>query len=162
AHDAWRHLRRVGHGLWSKPARWGYALLMVVGIGAAGVGVTMIATSTYAAYASDINNPQAILTKKSTGTTILDRNGKVLYQVYGASTRVPVEIDKTPELLVNATLAAEDPDFFKHAGISWRGMARALWTDITQHGVVEGGSTLTQQLVKNTLLTPDRTPLRKA
>ncbi len=102
------------------------------------------------------------MNKKNTGTTILDRNGKVLYQVYGATNKVPVAFDTTPKPLVNATLAAEDSQFFEHAGISWRGTARALYEDLSHHSTVQGGSTLTQQLVKNTLLTPDRTVVRKA
>jgi 1A family penicillin-binding protein len=162
AEDVWRLSKQAGRALGSKAARRIYIAMLILGLAAASTAAVVFASNTYAVYASDLNNPSALLTKKNTGTTILDRNGKVLYQMYGATTREPLEFSKTPQPVINATLAAEDPEFFQHSGISWRGSARALWVDITHGSAAEGGSTLTQQLVKNTLLTSDRTPLRKA
>ncbi|MGH3026837.1 MAG: transglycosylase domain-containing protein, partial [Gaiellaceae bacterium] len=61
----------------------------------------------------------------------------------------------------HATVAIEDKRFYEHRGVDVRGMARALWSDITHGGTVQGGSTITQQLVKQTYLTSQKTIARK-
>lgn len=94
-------------------------------------------------------------------TKILDRNGKLIYEVYADQRRSPVKLEDLPDHLKNATIAIEDKEFFKHYGFSYTGIARAAWKIVTR-GKLEGGSTLTQQLVKNSLLTPERTLKRKA
>ena len=76
--------------------------------------------------------------------------------------RVPVSLDAAPKVLVDAIIATEDRAFYKHEGISIRGIARALWTDLRKKSLTAGGSTLTQQLVKNLFLTHERTFRRKA
>lgn len=75
--------------------------------------------------------------------------------------RWPVAVDDVPEDLVEAVLAAEDATFFEHAGLSVSGIARALWVNLTGGEIRQGGSTLTQQLVKNLYLSPERTVARK-
>lgn len=76
--------------------------------------------------------------------------------------RIPVVIDAVPEDLIWAVLAAEDEGFFDHAGLSPAGIARAAWKNLRGGEVTQGGSTLTQQLVKNLYLTHERTLGRKA
>ncbi len=76
--------------------------------------------------------------------------------------RRPVAAEDLPESLVRAVLAAEDATFFKHQGLSLRGIARAVWVNLRQRELAQGGSTLTQQLVKNLFLTHERTFARKA
>ncbi len=76
--------------------------------------------------------------------------------------RVLVSFDQVPPKLVHALLAVEDRDFYDHWGVSIRGIARALWTNVKTGAVKQGGSTLTQQLVKNFYLTSERTLTRKA
>jgi len=73
----------------------------------------------------------------------------------------PIKLTDAPSVLVDAVLAAEDHRFFQHAGLDLRGLARALWANVRAGRVTEGGSTITQQLVKNRLLTPHRTVMRK-
>jgi penicillin-binding protein 1B len=75
--------------------------------------------------------------------------------------RVLVRRDELPESLVQALLAVEDRRFFEHAGVDLRGIARAVVANIRAGGAVQGGSTLTQQLVKNFILTPERSLSRK-
>ena len=75
--------------------------------------------------------------------------------------RLLVRLDEVPEQLVQALIAIEDRKFYKHHGIHPRGMGRAVVSALTGHGV-QGGSTLTQQLVKNFFLSPERTLRRKA
>lgn len=94
-------------------------------------------------------------------TKLFDRNGKLLYEIYAGTRRSPVKIDELPAYIKNATIAIEDKDFYKHSGFSFTGIARSVYKIVTR-GKVEGGSTLTQQLVKNALLSPERTIRRKA
>ncbi|MGI9574377.1 penicillin-binding protein 1B [Alloalcanivorax xenomutans] len=75
--------------------------------------------------------------------------------------RVYVPLDRVPPLMVKMLLATEDQDFYEHHGVSLRGLARAMLANIKAGRLVQGGSTLTQQLVKNFWLTQDRTLLRK-
>lgn len=75
--------------------------------------------------------------------------------------RLLVRLPEVPPALVQALLTLEDRDFYRHRGVSVRAIARALWADVRAGAVVQGGSTLTQQLVKNYFLTADRTVWRK-
>lgn len=75
--------------------------------------------------------------------------------------KIAVQFTDIPDNLRNAVLAVEDRRFFSHNGIDWRGIARALKADLDQGEVVQGGSTLTQQLIKNAFLSSDRTLSRK-
>ncbi len=76
--------------------------------------------------------------------------------------RSPVSLSQVPEELIWAVLAAEDEKFFRHSGLSLSGISRAAWVNLRGGGVSQGGSTLTQQLVKNLYLTSERTLSRKA
>lgn len=73
----------------------------------------------------------------------------------------PIQLAAAPKVLVDAVLAAEDHRFFQHGAVDVRALARATWANLTSGRVIQGGSTITQQLVKNRLLTPERTVLRK-
>lgn len=93
-------------------------------------------------------------------TNIFDRNGELLYTIYAQRNQIYVPLDKIPEDLQNATISIEDKDFYNHGAVDLRGIARALYVN-TFTDKTQGGSTLTQQLVKNSLLTPERTVTRK-
>lgn len=96
-----------------------------------------------------------------TSTHIYDRNGELLYEIYREQNRTPVALEELPESLVDATISIEDKDFYHHHGISiFGGMLRAI-KDTYLTGELQGGSTLTQQLVKSALLSPERTIERK-
>jgi len=99
---------------------------------------------------------------KATDAVILDP--PLLASYYGPDLleRRPVALSEVSPELVAAILAAEDETFFRHPGISLTGTARALWVNMRGHGVRQGGSTLTQQLVKNLYLTQERTISRKS
>ncbi len=160
-HDLQSLARQLRRGLWGRRMRSLY-LAIITAIALAGVATgTLVMASTMALHAKDLSSPAALMSVKRTGTTILDRNGQVLFQGYGAQNIQPVTLNDMPKSLKDATLAAEDPDFYEHRGYSLRAMARAAWVDITKRGKIEGGSTLTQQLVKNSLLTSDKTFERK-
>jgi len=93
-------------------------------------------------------------------TKILDRNGKLIYEIYSDQRRTPVDLKDLPDYLKEATISIEDKDFYKHHGFSFTGIGRAAFNTIFKRKL-QGGSTLTQQLVKVTLLTPERTVRRK-
>jgi len=94
-------------------------------------------------------------------TRILDRRGRLLYEIYVDKNYNPVEISEIPDYMIKATLAVEDDKFFQHSGIRLDSIIRALKNNITNNDSLQGGSTITQQLVKNTLLTSERTLSRK-
>ena len=75
--------------------------------------------------------------------------------------RVLIKLDEAPDLLLKALFATEDRNFYDHYGVSGRGILRAMWANLRAGGIVQGGSTLTQQLVKNFFLTSERTWWRK-
>ena len=76
--------------------------------------------------------------------------------------RVLIKLSEAPPALLNGLFASEDRDFYQHFGISMRGIVRAIWTNVIAGGMVQGGSTITQQLVKNFYLTKERSLSRKA
>jgi penicillin-binding protein 1C len=91
---------------------------------------------------------------------IYDRNGKLIYEIYAEKRRQEVPLSQIPEKMINATLAIEDAGFYNHFGFDIRGIIRGLYRTIIEKRL-QGGSTLTQQLVKNVLLSPERTWTRK-
>lgn len=107
-------------------------------------------------------SPRDLVTRKvDVSTKIYDRSGVLLYQIYKDQNRTPVNLASIPNVVKAATLASEDADFYTNHGFSIKGILRAIFSDITNKGFAAGGSTITQQLVKNTLLTPQKTILRK-
>lgn len=112
----------------------------------------------------DLPNPYRLKNYKAipVSTQILDRNGELLYNVFSEENRKPVKLGSLPKYIPQATIAIEDASFYQHGGISiFGGIARAIKdTFILQKGL-QGGSTLTQQLVKSALLSPERTVRRK-
>lgn len=95
-----------------------------------------------------------------TQTIFYDRNGVKLYETSGAHQPIPVQLNQVPRSLVLATLAAEDSDFYKHRGVNPVAVARAAYKNVFTDEQ-QGGSTITQQLIKNTYLSSDRTASRK-
>lgn len=75
--------------------------------------------------------------------------------------RILIKREEAPDYLIKALLASEDRDFYRHHGVSLRGIARAIWANMRARGMVQGGSTITQQLVKNFYLTSERSLSRK-
>jgi len=94
-------------------------------------------------------------------TKIFDRNGKLIYEIYTDKKRTPISLSEMPANLKNATISIEDKYFYTNQGISITGIARAIFNTIFKRQL-QGGSTITQQLVKNAFLTNDRTVRRKA
>ncbi len=94
-------------------------------------------------------------------TKIYDRNGALLFDVFVGQNRSPVPLSDIPKVVRDATIAIEDKNFYKHSGINpIGGIVRALYASVLNRKI-QGGSTITQQLVKSALLTPERTLTRK-
>lgn len=94
-------------------------------------------------------------------TKVYDRNGNLLFDIFVGENRSPVPLSDIPEVVRNATIAIEDKTFYTHAGINpVGGIIRALYASVLNKKL-QGGSTITQQLVKSALLTPERTVTRK-
>lgn len=93
-------------------------------------------------------------------TKLFDRNGKLIYEIYADKRSTPVKLEELPPYVKDATISIEDKDFYRHYGVSFTGVVRAAYNTVFRRKL-QGGSTLTQQLVKNALLTPERTVKRK-
>ncbi len=91
---------------------------------------------------------------------IFDREGRLLYTIFSNENRTKIPLSEIPKSVQYATVASEDKDFYRHGAIDLRGIIRSIVV-ITTKRELQGGSTLTQQLVKNSLLTPERTVQRK-
>lgn len=94
-------------------------------------------------------------------TVIYDATGAQLATFHGVENRFPVSLDKVPPVVTAAVVSGEDRKFFVHKGIDPLGIARALWADVRHKGVTQGGSTITQQYVKNAYVGTDYTLWRK-
>lgn len=125
-----------------------------------GIGVFLLVIGMFFWYSRDLPMPDRVRRIEGFSTVILDRNEKPLYDLYSEENRIPVPFSDIPDNLKKATIAIEDKDFYKHQGFDPKGMLRAAFYILTLRGL-QGGSTLTQQLVKNVLLTSERTLPRK-
>jgi penicillin-binding protein 1A len=101
------------------------------------------------------------LAEPANRSTVRARDGSVLAVLHDEENRSNVSIDQIPKHTMKAVLDVEDARFYVHGGVDLRSTVRALATNVSAGGVLEGGSTITQQLVKNALLTPDRQVGRK-
>lgn len=135
------------------------SIFRTTGLAVIGVGLIVTGLTWYAV--KDMPNPRSLTTGEyPESSRIFDRNGKLLYEFYGDKRRVPVKLSEIPDNFKKATLAIEDKDFYTHGGFDFRGILRGLYRTIFEKRL-QGGSTLTQQLVKNALLTQERTITRK-
>jgi penicillin-binding protein 1A len=126
-------------------------------------GGTLLAAGGWAWRSIDrsLPDPKDVFTYARPGTiTIKAEDGTILQQV-GPATYDKLELEDTPKQLVDAFLAAEDRRFYKHHGIDFKSIARAFGANIWARDVVEGGSTITQQLARLVFLTQDQTMGRK-
>lgn len=145
--------------LWFKNLKWWQKTALILGpILAILVIIPLI---TYAYFARDIADKERLMNRNNTGVVLFDKNGEVIYQRGRAKHRDIVPLAEISPHLKQALLASEDKNFYNHSGISLTSMLGALYANITTGGKNFGGSTLTQQLAKNTLLTNQKSYLRK-
>lgn len=94
-------------------------------------------------------------------TQIFDRHGELLYEIFADQNRTPIKLADLPAYVPQAAIAIEDKNFYHHWGFDIQGIVRALRNNFTKESSLAGGSTITQQLVKNALLTSEKTLQRK-
>lgn len=133
-------------------------LLVIVIIGMAGL---LFGTGLFVYYASSAPKLDKALLKDPIASEIYDMNGELVTKV-GVENRDYVEYEGIPDIVKDAVLATEDNRFFKHPGIDIIRIGGAVISNITDGFGSQGGSTLTQQIIKNQFLTIDKTPKRKA
>ena len=151
--------------LWLRIVKWGAI------VGFAGM-LLMVATVAFVfwMYGRDKNlpDPNSLSDiKYRQVTTIVDKNDRRIGELFGKTKgedierRVFVAYDKVPKVLVDAFIAVEDNNFWEHGGVDYYGMFRAFWANLRAGKAKQGASTITQQVVKNLLLTPEKTFKRK-
>jgi 1A family penicillin-binding protein len=114
-------------------------------------------------FAKDLPSPGKINTRFiAESTKIYDRTGQhILYDIHGEEKRTLIPLNEIPDSIKYATIVLEDQDFYSHAGIKFSSIVRAFLKDVLRRGVTQGGSTITQQFIKNSVLSPERTLTRK-
>lgn len=114
-------------------------------------------------FSKDIPNPDKIADRSvAQSTRIYDRTGNtLLYEIHGDEKRTIVNLDQISPNLINATIAIEDKKFYKHCGIDIKGIIRAIYVDIIRGEKAQGASTITQQLIKNSMLSSEKAYTRK-
>lgn len=117
---------------------------------------------TYLYFARDISDADRLMNHNSTGVVMLDKDGEAFYSFGTANKGERLSLDKISDFTEKALIAAEDKNFYEHGGFSVTSILGALYANFLNGDATGyGGSTLTQQLAKNTLLTTDQTFLRK-
>ena len=125
------------------------------------IGLIVLTFFSFIIFAKDLPSPYKLTARDSSlSTKIYDRNNKLLYDIYGDKNRALVNWNQLPDYVKEATISIEDKDFYKHKGFSIFGIGRAVFSVVFFRDL-QGGSTITQQVVKNTLLSPERTLTRK-
>lgn len=132
-----------------------YAALAVVAV------ALLIPVITYIYFVRDLSSKDRIINKKNDGVILLDRQEKPFYTLFNARTKHPVAIADIPIHASRAFIAVEDKDFYNHPGFSIRGIGRAVRENLMAESFAQGGSTISQQLIKNAILSPDKKLLRK-
>ncbi len=148
----------------NKPKRgrkWPWTLLKICGwTAAAGL---LLAIGVFAYFAKDLPSPGKLDKRRVVQSTkILDRTGEhILYEIHGEEKRTSIAFKDMGEIIKAATVASEDQTFYQHRGVQFKAVVRAAIYDILGRARSQGGSTITQQLIKNTVLTKEKTFTRK-
>ena len=138
---------------WPKIGTWAFR------ISAAGI---LFIAFLFIYYSRQLPDPNRLLGRNvPESTKIYAKDESLIYEVHGEIKRTLVNLDQISPDLKNATIAAEDKNFYNHAGISFTGLARSAIVDIIYREKRQGGSTITQQFVKNAVLTRDKSFIRK-
>lgn len=128
-----------------------------------GITVILIFAYTYFVFkvASQLPTPDRLQSFGPLSTEFYDRNGKLLYRLYENRDRSLTKLSELPPYLIQATISIEDKNFYSHSGVDPVAITRAVYSNFKNKGALQGASTITQQLVKNSLLSPEKTYTRK-
>jgi penicillin-binding protein 1A len=145
--------RRTGRGFFGTLAYWGAVMVLWMGIFGVGIFIWV---------ASDLPDPEELWKKTDRPSiTFVDIHGQVVDR-RGAPDSPPVDLKSLPVYVPQAVMAIEDRKFYRHWGFDFEGLARAMYINTRAGRVVQGGSTLTQQLAKNLFLSSEQSLKRKA
>lgn len=132
-----------------------YALILLIAF------LALVPPATYLYFAKDLKDKQSIMSRNDTGLTLLTRDEEEFFTFYAPKKITYAPFSDIPQVMQEATIASEDKEFYDHPGFSIRGIARAFMTNLFAGKIVEGGSTITQELAKNAFLSANRNYLRK-
>jgi 1A family penicillin-binding protein len=122
------------------------------------VALTLATVGTIRWLTVDLPSPDRLYEQTATATTrIYDRYGRLLYEILDphSGAHTPIPLDQVPEACVDATIATEDASFYRNPGVDGWAIVRALWINLRGGEILSGGSTITQQLARNVLLSPE-------
>lgn len=134
-------------------------LVMILVLASSLVSITAVVEATQARYQQDVTTLAEILSKDS--LKMYDTHGTLIYQMLDQGMQTTVPLSQISQNLINAEVAIEDHYFWTDPGVDITGIVRAALADLTQGHVVEGGSTITQQLIKNAIVGHQDTIMRK-
>lgn len=123
--------------------------------------IILIPPATYLYFAQDLKDKDSIMNRGKTGLTLQDRDGNTFYTFYQPKQITYVALSEIPKTVQEAVIATEDKNFYTNPGFSLRGIVRAFFVNVSAGKIVEGGSTITQELAKNAFLSSSRNVLRK-
>lgn len=144
----WKLLHRL-----KKPLQIGIAVFLAF--------LILTPVVTYLIFVWDLGSKESIINRNNAGVVLLDRNETPFFTFYEGQERKITPLSEIPQSIKQAVIAVEDKDFYEHPGFSIPSMIRALITNIKEERLAYGASTITQQLVKNALLSPEKSFLRK-
>jgi 1A family penicillin-binding protein len=151
AREKWQRFRSLN---WKKQAA-------VVG-GVIAIFLVVVPPLSYLYFIRDINDKERLMNRNSTGIVIMDRNSEVIHSYGRTANENFVTLDEISDDLEAAVIASEDKNFYEHGGFSFRSIAGAMIANLLNRDMTKyGGSTITQQLIKNNLLTSNKNFLRK-
>lgn len=127
------------------------------------LGAAVFVILIFAFFAKDLPNPEKLSKHQMVESTkIYDRTGTVLlYDIHGEEKRTVIPFDQMPDSIKKAALVIEDDNFYNHFGLDFKGILRAFFANLRGKKISQGGSTITQQYIKSSFLTPERTYSRK-
>lgn len=132
---------------------WGFGILVAI--------MLLIPIFTYIYFASDLKDKESITSRSKTGLTLMDDEGKTFFTFYQPKEVTYIPLSDISKNIQEAVIAAEDRNFYTNPGFSITGIGRAFIRNILAGQIVEGGSTISQELVKIALLNSERTVFRK-
>jgi penicillin-binding protein 1A len=157
----WRRLtpKRVAVGGIRVIFKFGATVIVLVVVGLVAAATAVVA---YVYMPLPVNLPEERLQPERQASTVFAIDGTPIGVFKGAETQVEVSKEDIPDTIRRAVVAAEDHRFFRHRGVDWQAIGRALQEDVKAGEFVQGGSTITQQLIRNLYTGSERTMVRKA
>ncbi len=146
------------NGSFSKSYKFWFFLTLLTGIGGC---LAVVGAFWYRLEASLPKNPEAVLTFQREKTLTIEAADGTVLQEIGEVSHERLKMWQFPKNVKNAFLASEDSRFYEHDGVDYKGILRAVWVNLRAGSVVEGGSTITQQLARITFLSQERSLIRK-